>query len=114
MTDERHEKREVNDHDRLPYDRRKPPQMSFFGHLWNWARSGFTIAMLAGIVIFGVKVVRAHSFWMDQTTQTILFQNEIKTDWHPMILEQKQALSNLNVKIDLLLEMNGIRPPKKR
>lgn len=79
MSDQRHEKREDGNETSL-YDRRKPPRKSFFGHLWDWARSGFTLTMLAGLIIFVIKVVNAHAQWMNKVLVIEALEPQITKD----------------------------------
>jgi len=65
--------------------------------------SGFTLTMLIGILMFGVKAIRAHSKWMDQIQDVNTAQLKFDTEWKPKIIAHDMALSVVNAKLDIII-----------
>ena len=71
----------------------------------DWIMSSLTLSMIGVVFVFGVKVIRAHSKWMDTIAEITVFDSEFEKVWKPEILTHSKEIAVLKSNQTLVLEI---------
>lgn len=91
----------MTEHDRNTHEVRRAKWP--LRRMQDWILSGFTLTILGSMLMFGAKVIRTHSRWMDTVERVSIFQDQEEKVWHPRTIANEKKLDVMEAKFDLIL-----------